>query len=108
MKAISIKEPYATLILQGKKTIETRTWTTKYRGDILLCASANPKSKISGYAFVIAELYDIKPMTIDHEKQACCEVYDKAQSWFLRHIRKIPPTKVKGKLGLFTFELYGV
>ena len=46
MKALSIKEPWATLILEGKKTIETRTWKTNYRGEILLCASKNPKSNI--------------------------------------------------------------
>lgn len=37
MKALSWKEPFATLMLHGK--IETRTWPTDYRGLVLICAS---------------------------------------------------------------------
>ena len=32
MKALSIRQPWAELILQGRKTIELRTWKTSYRG----------------------------------------------------------------------------
>ena len=32
MKALSIRQPWAELILQGRKTIELRTWKTCYRG----------------------------------------------------------------------------
>lgn len=39
MKAITILEPWATLICEGKKTIETRNWDTLYRGKILIHAS---------------------------------------------------------------------
>lgn len=44
MKGISIKEPFASLICLGIKTIETRVRkssasTTKYRGEILICTS---------------------------------------------------------------------
>ena len=38
MKAITIKQPYATLIAEGIKEYEFRTWKTKYRGDILIHA----------------------------------------------------------------------
>ena len=38
MKAITIKQPYATLIAEGLKEYEFRTWKTKYRGDILIHA----------------------------------------------------------------------
>ena len=33
MKALTIKEPYATLIRDGVKRIETRSWKTNYRGE---------------------------------------------------------------------------
>ena len=39
MKALSVKEPWASLIRSGKKTIETRTWNTNYRGKLLICTS---------------------------------------------------------------------
>ncbi len=38
MKVITIKEPWATLIKEGYKEYEFRTWKTKYRGDILIHA----------------------------------------------------------------------
>jgi hypothetical protein len=40
MKAISILQPWATLIVLGHKCIETRSWNTKYRGKIWIHASA--------------------------------------------------------------------
>ncbi len=39
MKAISLLQPWATLAVIGAKVIETRSWDTKYRGDILIHAS---------------------------------------------------------------------
>lgn len=42
MKAISIKQPYASLIVSGIKDIENRTWKTNYRGRVLIHASAVP------------------------------------------------------------------
>lgn len=104
MKAISIKEPWASMILSRKKTIETRTWKTKYRGDILLCASKSPDTILSGKAFAIAKIIDCLPMVKDDEKYACCELYPKANSWFLTNIRKIQPFPVKGQLGLFEVD----
>lgn len=41
MKAISIKQPWASLLFFGKD-IENRTWKTKFRGTVLVHASANP------------------------------------------------------------------
>lgn len=38
MKAITIKQPWASLIALGKKKIETRSWQTKFRGPILIHA----------------------------------------------------------------------
>lgn len=37
IRALSWKEPFATMMLHGK--IETRTWATSYRGLVLICAS---------------------------------------------------------------------
>ena len=40
MKALSIREPYATIIKLGLKQYETRSWKTKYRGPIYIHASS--------------------------------------------------------------------
>lgn len=39
MKVLSLLQPWATLVVIGAKKIETRSWGTKFRGDILIHAS---------------------------------------------------------------------
>ena len=39
MKVISILQPWASLVALGHKRIETRSWNTKYRGELLIHAS---------------------------------------------------------------------
>ncbi|MCH9649538.1 MAG: ASCH domain-containing protein [Deltaproteobacteria bacterium] len=37
--AISLWEPWASLMALGAKKVETRSWRTRYRGPLLICAS---------------------------------------------------------------------
>lgn len=39
MTVISLLQPWATLVVMGYKTIETRSWTTAHRGPLLIHAS---------------------------------------------------------------------
>lgn len=41
-KIISIRQPWATLIVHGVKDIENRSWATRYRGPVLVHASLRP------------------------------------------------------------------
>lgn len=45
MKVISILQPWASLVVLGHKEIETRSWNTKYRGELLIHASAKKPTK---------------------------------------------------------------
>ncbi len=46
MKVLSLTEPFATLIQEKKKKIETRSWQTAYRGELYIHASqTKPSSK---------------------------------------------------------------
>lgn len=45
IKAISLWEPWASLMRTGAKTIETRSWNTNYRGSLLICAAKGGLSK---------------------------------------------------------------
>lgn len=101
MKALSVKEPWASLIASGEKTMETRTWKTSYRGDLLICASQRPPSPVSGCAVAIVELIDCRPMVQGDELWAKCRIYPGAYVWVFRNVRTIKPFPVKGKLGLF-------
>ncbi|MGM9632783.1 MAG: helicase-related protein [Eubacteriales bacterium] len=95
MKAISIKNPYATQILRGSKVIEYRSWDTKHRGDLLVCSSANPKvpGMLSGYALCVVSLTDT---TYNAEE----DIYE----WHLTNVRKIKAFPVKGKLNFFDVD----
>jgi hypothetical protein len=42
MKTLSIRQPYASLICNGIKKIENRSWKTAYRGKLLIHASGKP------------------------------------------------------------------
>lgn len=105
MKAISLKQPWANLVASGKKTIETRKWATKYRGDLVICSSLNPKIEPYGKALCVVELYDVCPMTKKDEKKACIKLYPGTYAWFLRNLRPVnPPVPVKGSLGIFSIK----
>lgn len=57
MKVLSVIEPWATLIKEGKKKIETRSWKTSYRGELYLHASKKVLKKDSH----IIELLELIP-----------------------------------------------
>lgn len=42
MKALSIRQPWAWLILYAGKDIENRTWSTRFRGPVLIHAGKSP------------------------------------------------------------------
>ena len=39
MKALSLTQPWASLVVTGAKRFETRSWTTSYRGPLLIHAA---------------------------------------------------------------------
>lgn len=45
MKVITIKQPFASLIAEGYKEYEFRTWKTKYKGEILIHAGKGVDKK---------------------------------------------------------------
>lgn len=53
MKVISIIQPWATLIMLGEKKFETRSWATKYRGELGIHAS----KKVDKEAFANETIY---------------------------------------------------
>jgi uncharacterized protein (UPF0264 family) len=50
--AISLKQPWATLVAHGLKTIEIRRWSTSQRGRVLIHASRTPDTRHEGWASV--------------------------------------------------------
>lgn len=46
MKALSLLQPWASLVVMGHKRIETRGWSTAYRGPLLIHASKGKAGKL--------------------------------------------------------------
>jgi len=105
MKALSVKQPWANMIASGVKTIETRKWSTVYRGQILIVSSRTPRIEPAGCAVAVAKLVDCRPMVSDDEEEACCDWYSGAFAWVLTNIRQVRPIPVRGQLGLFEIDV---
>ena len=126
MKVLSIKEPFATLIKDGVKIYETRSWKTNYRGEIYIHASlslskservesANKylKSEIKpGFILCKCELVDCIPMTDEFIKYINEEtseydygLYSEGRyAWKLKVLEVLDePIPAKGKLGIWNY-----
>ena len=125
MKALTIKEPWASLIINKYKMYEFRSWKTKYRGKILIHAGLNVEKNMLE-KFKLYNL-DIKPGAIIGEAELVdCILVDKnfdenlkkidsvvygnsghveTYAWKLINVRKYKkPIYEKGKLGLWNYE----
>lgn len=54
--ALSLKQPWAALLIHGRKTIEVRRWPTARRGRVLIHAARVSDSRAEVWALVPAEL----------------------------------------------------
>jgi len=88
LRALTIRQPYCNEILSGEKPEEYRCWSTNYRGDILITASANPRVAPHGCAFCVVELYDVEGEPEDY-------------AWLLRNPRAVKNLPTLGKLKLW-------
>lgn len=122
MKTLSIKEPYASLIKNKVKHYETRSYDTKYRGEIFIHASLGKKDAcdelwkmvgkvLPGYIICKANLVDSICMDdefINEVKKNPWEYksgYYKPgrYAWKLENVEVIKPIKAKGNLGLWNY-----
>lgn len=97
MKALSVPQPWASRIASGAKRVEYRSWSTKYRGPLLIVASRRPRlpGLPLGLALCVAEL-----VGCTWDRQAG------GYAWQLRNIRPLAqPFPVKGCLGLYEVEM---
>ena len=103
MKALSVRQPWASMIAQGSKTIETRTWPTKHRGDLLIVSSKQPKIDHlpTGQALCVVRLYDCRPMTRDDEPKARSQRYEGAWAWCFANVRPVEHVHIRGTLGIY-------
>ena len=116
MKALSLKQPWAELIIQGRKIIETRKWKTNFRGEFYIHASKSKnflnygkelriKDMEFGMLIGKAEIVDVKEYK---NKKDFNKDYNKhfaknfvKYGFILKNIKRINPRHYKGSLNFF-------
>ena len=124
MHAITICQPFASLIADGEKRVENRTWAVRYRGDLAIHAAAPKTSRrwlkewtgelpdpMPFSAIVaVAELthcvpFDLVGSLIDEELQFL-KTHEHASGpfcWVLERVQRLPdPIACSGQQGLWT------
>jgi hypothetical protein len=121
MKTLSLKQPFAELILQGRKTIELRKWNTQFRGEFLVHSSKIPNLEAMkkfgfndlpcGFILGKVELVDVKhyPNELEHSKDKDKHLADftwGSYGFILNNPKRFDnPIPTKGNLGFWEFEL---
>lgn len=129
MKVLTIKQPWATLIMQGDKRFEFRSWQTKYRGDLLIHAGKGidkeamkrlakylpdeiPLGKILGKVTLVNCIKmcpEFKEMLLKENS----DIYTKSSfsenfGWQVEDVQVFDePIEAKGHLSLWEYELDG-
>jgi hypothetical protein len=105
-KALATRQPWASLIACGRKTIEVRSWQTHYRGPLIIVASGTPNRegirKHPAYSdaprsclVALVDLVDVRPMRTKDASAACMRRRDCDPwlfSWVLANPRPLVPT----------------
>ena len=115
IKTLAIRQPWISLIAEGDKTIEVRSWPTTYRGPLLLVASGkNLKVDVDGEIYTlpagiqvcIADVTNCRPLRKNDLVAACMDDLPDIDitgqwAWCLANVRQVAPTPHKGKLRLY-------
>lgn len=105
VKALCLRQPWATWVVTGRKRLETRTWATRHRGPLLVVASRSGEGAPRGCAVGAVVVTGCRPMTGADERAACIRRYPRAKAWTLREPITIRPVPLKGRLGIFPVRL---
>lgn len=128
MKVLSLTEPFATLIKEKKKFVETRSWKTNYRGELFIHASKKNvtkdikdnrdvmhlvKSDLSfGKIICKCKLVDCVYMTEEfilelreknYQEYICGNYKVGRYAWILEDVELIDEISVNGKLGIWNY-----
>jgi hypothetical protein len=119
MKTLSLKQPWAELVISGKKKIEIRKWNTKFRGEFLIHSSKTPDSKgmkkfgfknlPCGFIIGKAKLTKVKKYLNEDELNSDKELHLADSGWgnygfIIENPKRIKPLEAKGKLNFWEFD----
>lgn len=126
MKVITIKQPWVTLIAEGYKEYEFRTWNTKYRGELLIHAGKGvDKEAIKRFecynlkypkGSIIAKVNTVDCVNVDETLRGNLKnknelvyrgIQDRTWNGYgfkLKNIKKVSTININGKLGFWNYE----
>ena len=119
MKALSIQQPWAHAILRSGKDIENRTWTTSYRGPLLIHAGKRYDDAGPGDLVRMGERFKPKSdaqlggivgiVWLGSIVQASASRwFGGPYGWVVGHAQPVPFTPLRGHLGLFNVDVDGL
>ena len=126
MKVLTIRQPWASLIMAGLKEYEFRSWKTNYRGELLIHAGKTidkeaekrlekylpdvlPTEQILGKVELI-DCIKVTPQFLGGLRKINPDIYAKSvfkeeYAWNVKVLEKIDkPIDTKGKLGLWNYS----
>lgn len=126
MKVLSLREPFASLIKEGVKKVETRSWKTNYRGEIYIHASITKAKNderdlfsllqntcfLYGHIICKCKLVDcvymskeyVNEMKMKNPIEYKCGLYEEGRyAWILEKVEIINPIKASGQLGIWDY-----
>ena len=127
MNALTIKQPFASLVVFGLKTLEIRSRKTHIRGRVLICSSQKPfvggmfnpenvgeyiddadeyvrrmgNLAVHGYAIGMVDIINCRPMQPNDFKHSFVKYTPGMFAWELANPVEIEPFQVTGQLGFF-------
>ena len=123
MKVITLKQPWATLISEGYKVYEFRSWKTNYRGELYIHAGKGidkkamnkikhlnlefPQSRIVARVTLkdCIKLEEKIGEEIHNKNNLIYGIHTDGYAWLLDNVEKINSEEViNGKLGLWNLE----
>lgn len=136
VKAITLWQPWASLIAYGLKTYETRTWSTKYRGPLAIHAAKREAIKYEaldwpfdvrtdvlarlgqpdylprGAVICICDLVDCRPTDVVGPELTNMNVFFGDYSpgrfaWELANVRRVGPFPARGSQGFWDWDPLG-
>lgn len=128
MKALTLTQPWASLVALGVKSVETRSWSTAYRGPLAIHAAKGwpreaqeayddwhtctnlPSVPVLGAVVAIARLVDVRPaevvaIEISEEERDAGYYAAGRFAWILRDVIPLRnPIPVRGALSLWEWD----
>lgn len=126
MRVLTLREPWASLIGEKIKGIETRSWSTKYRGELFIHAGLAKVKKADAdfvgmlngnlhYGTIFCKCTLVDCIYIDKEfaevvkktnpaNYICGDYSEGRYAWVLEDIEPINPIPAKGHLSIWRYE----